>query len=722
MNTVTMPSTKFIDEFSSEVFAHTYKFGDENIDGTHLRVASELAKIEKDRDYWTEKFLHALRDFKFVPGGRIISNAGTGLKGTTYINCFVDGFVGEDQDSMEGIMDALRRQALILKSEGGYGFCADVLRPKGSFIHGIGNETPGAVRMLDMWDTQSAVITEGSGKKSEKKEAKQKIRKGAQMVTMSCWHPDIEEFITAKQTPGRLTKFNMSVLITDDFMKAVENDEEWNLIFPDYENESSAYKKNWINGNIQKWIDLNLPIKIHKTIKARYLWDLIMTSTYTRNEPGVLFIDTINRLNNLKYCEHINATNPCGEQILPVGGVCLLGSLNLTQFVNKERTDWDYKKMSEIIPIAIRMMDNVNDITYVPLQMQRDALKEKRRIGFGIMGYGSALMMMKIRYGSDIAVKMTDQLMSFIANTAYSASSDLASEKGSFPAFDREKYLESEFLKNLKPETIDKIKKNGIRNSHLLSIQPTGNSSVFANNVSGGLEPLFMPEYIRTTIFPYPPQGLIVPKNVDFANKTFSMDPIAGTNDTFNHWQWIKEGDENLLSTTFDGYVWKYDHNRGLLRETPVKDYAIRDLEKAKDWDPMADWAATAMNLTIKDHVTTMEVFSKYIDSAMSKCMDIETTMVLIDNKIVYLDELPYNNEDEFLEFKGETVNHNGKKVEILSTYNNGEKETIKLTFDDGSFINCTPSHKIYIDGIGFVSAENVKVKMRVKNRLCDDI
>lgn len=454
--------------------------------------------------------------------------------------------------------------------------------------------------------------------------------------TSNCWHPDIEEFITAKQTPGRLTKFNMSVLITDDFMKAVENDEEWNLIFPDYENESSAYKKNWINGNIQKWIDLNLPIKIHKTIKARYLWDLIMTSTYTRNEPGVLFIDTINRLNNLKYCEHINATNPCGEQILPVGSVCLLGSLNLTQFVNKERTDWDYKKLSEIIPIAIRMMDNVNDITYVPLQMQRDALKEKRRIGFGVMGYGSALMMMKIRYGSDIAIKMTDQLMSFIANTAYSASSDLASEKGSFPAFDREKYLESEFIKNLKPETIDKIKNNGIRNSHLLSIQPTGNTAIFANNVSGGLEPLFMPEYIRTTIFPYPPQGLVVPKNIDFANKTFSMEPLAGTDDKFNNWQWIKEGDENLLSTTLDGYVWKYDQNHGLLRETPVKDYAIRDLEKSKSWDPKADWAATAMNLSIRDHVSTMEVFSKYIDSSMSKTVNIQSEYPFEDFKSLY--------------------------------------------------------------------------------------
>jgi ribonucleotide reductase alpha subunit len=185
-------STKFIDEFSEEVFNHTYRFGDETINDTQLRVAKELAKVEKDQDYWTSKFLNILEDFKFVPGGRITSNAGTGLKGTTYINCFVDGFIGEDQDSMESISNALARQALILKSEGGYGFCSDVLRPKGSFIHGIGNETPGAVRMLDMWDTQSFVITKGSDQKSTKKGAKQKIRKGAQMVTLSCFSDSTE--------------------------------------------------------------------------------------------------------------------------------------------------------------------------------------------------------------------------------------------------------------------------------------------------------------------------------------------------------------------------------------------------------------------------------------------------------------------------------------------------------------------------------------------------
>jgi len=311
-------NTEFNNDFSKEVYEQTYKYGSEDINSTQTRVAKFLAEDEIERDFWTNKFCWALENFKFVPGGRITSNAGIGLKGTSMINCFVDGFSGEDQDSMEGIMDALRRQALILKSEGGYGFCADVMRPRGSFIGGIGNESPGAVRMLDMWDTQSAVITEGSGQKTKKEKAKVKIRKGAQMVTMSCWHPDIEEFITAKQTSGRLTKFNMSVLISDPFMTAVKNNLPWNLEFPDYEKHPEEYKKHW-DGNLNKWKSLDLSTVIYKTYSnANILWDIIMSSTYNRNEPGVLFVDIMNRMNNLYYCEYINATNPClvGDTII----------------------------------------------------------------------------------------------------------------------------------------------------------------------------------------------------------------------------------------------------------------------------------------------------------------------------------------------------------------------------------------------------------------------
>lgn len=654
--------TKFVDDFSKEIYEQTYRYGEEDINGTQLRVAKDLASIEKDTNHWTQEFLWALEDFKFVPGGRITSNAGTGLKGTTYINCFVDGFMGEDQDSMEGILDALRRQALILKSEGGYGFCADVMRPRGAFIGGIGNESPGSVRMLDMWDTQSAVITEGSGNKTKKKKAKVKIRKGAQMVTQSVWHPDIEEYIQAKQTPGRLTKFNMSVLITDEFMDAVKNNQPWNLEFPDYETHSDEYKKEW-DGNLKKWKALGYSTVVYKTYEnANQLWDMIMTSTYTRNEPGVLFVDTMNKLNNLYYCEHINATNPCGEQILPIGGVCLLGSINLTQFVDFDKKDWDYNKLGKLIPIAVRMMDNVNDKTYVPLPTQREGLKNKRRIGLGFLGYGSALMMLKVRYGSEEALNLTQKLMDFLANKAYQSSAIIASEKGAFPLYDEEKYLNSNFVKqSLSEETKTMIKRYGLRNSHLLSIQPTGNSSVFANNVSGGLEPLFMPLYVRTSIMPYAPEGLDKPKNIDWENKTY---------DSTTTWTWIKEGDENLLKTEFGGYVWKFDKSRGLLRESWVKDYAVRFLEGKGEWDATATWAATTTELTIDEHVKTMAIMAKYIDSAMSKTVNLPFEYPYEDFKRLYT-EL-YNTGV----VKGGTTYRAGTMTAVLSDKSSSDNVT----------------------------------------------
>lgn len=645
--------TNFIDGFSEEIFKQTYSYGKETLDDTQKRVAEDLAEIEEDSEFWTNQFQWIMEDFKFVPGGRIISNAGIGLRGTSYINCFVSGFDGPNQDSMEGIMDELKRQAMILKSEGGYGFCSDIMRPRGGFVDGIGNETPGAVKMLDMWDTQSAVITAGSGQKLKKEKSKIKIRKGAQMVTMSCWHPDIEEFITSKQTPGRLTKFNMSVLCTDEFMSAVENHKPWSLIFPDFDEDKNLYNKEW-DGNIKLWVKRGGKIKTYKTFEdANILWDLIMNSTYNRNEPGVLFIDTINRLNNLYYIEHISATNPCGEQILPKGGVCLLGSLNLTQFIDFKNQNWDYEKLGEVIPIAIRMMDNVNDKTYVPLSIQRENLINKRRIGLGVMGYGSALMMLKVRYGSKEALDLTEELENFIANTAYQSSSILAKEKGSFPLFEKEKYLCSNFIKNLSNKTKSLIEKYGIRNSHLLSIQPTGNSSIFANVVSGGLEPVFLPEYVRTSMMPYPPNDLDIPKNIDWNNKTFT---------SINEWKWSKEGDDILLRIIHDGYVWKYDRDRGLLRETIVKDYGVRFLEGIGQWDSEANWAATTTQLSIDEHVNTMKIFAKYVDSAISKTVNIPNDYPYEDFKYAY------SRAYQTGIIKGFTTYRSGTMTEVLGT------------------------------------------------------
>jgi len=648
--------TKFIDDFSKEIYEQTYKYGDEIINDTFLRVAKNIASVEKDKEYWTEKFLDILHDFKFVPGGRITSNAGTGLKGTSLINCFVSGFQGEDNDSMEGILAELRRQALILKSEGGYGFCASTMRPRGSFIGGIGNESPGSVKLFILFFPLPSVITEGSGKNNINRKAKVKIRKGAQMVTMYCWHPDIEEFIIAKQTPGRLTKFNMSVLITDNFMNSVKENKEWKLEFPDYEYSDEIkekYKKEW-EGNLDNWKQKGYPVKVYKEYKnANELLDLIMKSTYNRNEPGIIFIDTINRLNNLYYCENIDAVNPCGEQCLPIGAVCLLGSLNLTQFINKENNDWDYNKLKKIIPISVRFLDNVNDITYVPLDIQKENLQNKRRIGLGILGYGSALMMMKIRYGSDKALKLTEKLMTFISNCAYESSALLSKEKGHFLLFDKEKYLKSKFVKVLFKETKELIEKYGIRNSHLLSIQPTGNSSVYVNNVSGGLEPIFMPEYIRTTMQPFPPEGVLEPKNIDWDNKKFN------TNGTI--WKWKKEGDESILFTEFNNNIWKYDKNRGLTKETKVKDYAVRYLEEKNEWDPNAKWAATTTELTIDEHINPMAIFAKYIDSSISKTINLPNDYSYENFKKVYL------NAYETGTIKGCTTYRAGTMTTVLS-------------------------------------------------------
>ncbi len=662
-------NTQFTDDFSKEVFELTYKYEDENdINDRHLAMAKDLASVEKPelRDFWTKRFLDILEDFKFVPGGRITSNAGTGLKGTTYINCFVSGFRGENQDSMESIMDELRRQALILKSEGGYGFCVDALRPRGAYVEGIGGDSPGTVKILEMWDTQSSVITAGSGFKKKTEKGKKKIRKGAQMVTLSVFHPDIEEFITAKQTPGRLTKFNMSVLVSDEFMEAVKKGSPWNLEFPDYQNAKEEYKKYW-DGNLKSWKEKGFPVTVFKRFEnANELWDLIMKSAFNRNEPGILFNDTINRLNNLYYAEHINATNPCGEQVLPVGGCCLLGSLNLTQFVDYKKGNWDYDKLKEVIRTAVRFMDNVNDKTKVPLPEQKENLQSKRRIGLGVLGYGSALMMLKVRYGSEKALKLTDELSDFIKNEAYKTSALLAKEKGAFTLFDREKYLDGEFIQTLQPETRDLIKEHGTRNSHLLSIQPTGNSSVFANNVSGGLEPIFMTDYTRTSIQPYPPEGMGVPKNVNWELKTFDL---TGPE---TDWNWAKEGDETLLVTKFGDEVWKFDRSRGLLKESKVRDYAVRYLESKGEWEPKAEWSATTYDLNIDDHIQTMKVFSKHIDSAMSKTVNIPADYPYEDFKRLYFEVYKTGT------VKGCTSYREGTMTTVLSGESSADQELKK--------------------------------------------
>lgn len=487
--------------------------------------------------------------------------------------------------------------------------------------------------------------------------------------TSNCWHPDIEEFITAKQQDGRLTKFNMSVLITDAFMYAVENHLKWDLVFPDIEDNKDLYKKEW-DGNITSWIAKGYKVVKYKTFDdANQLWELLMNSTYTRNEPGVLFIDTINKLNNLSYIEYISATNPCGEQILPVGGACLLGSINLTQFIDFENKNWNYKKLKTYIPTIVRFMDNVNDITYVPLETQKQELLNKRRIGLGVLGYGSALMMLKLRYGSEQALKMTDELYTFIANTAYQASSLLAKEKGSFLLYDEVKYLQSEFIQSvLSQETKDMIKKYGIRNSHLLSIQPTGNTSILANNVSGGLEPIFMPMYIRTMICPHTPIGIEIPK-IDWSNKKCV--------DSINIWEWIKEGDTPMLKTILDGVTYKIDKSRGLLKEAIITDYGIKYLTDLNELDITADYYVDVNSLKIDDHISTMKTFAKYVDAAMSKTITLPNEYTFEDFKNVYMDLYKTG------VVKGATTYRIGTMASVLSAVDNNDSDEVKINKTD---------------------------------------
>lgn len=405
-------------------------------------------------------------------------------------NCFVSPRGNYDIDSLPEIIGDVENQAQTLKSEGGWGQNFSWLRPRGAFINGIGVETPGAVKYMEIYDKVSDVITSGSGRKSLNKKAKGKIRKGAMMGVLDVWHPDVEEFIRAKQTAGRLSKFNVSVNCTDEFMGTVLNvlnlkaagvDEDvieaadqWILRFPD--TTHPKYKEEW-NGDIGLWERNGYPTVEYRRISALGLWNMIMESTYNRAEPGVLFLDRANYFGPLNYLETIFATNPCGEQTLAPGGVCNLGSVNLTQFVKPDGSGFDVEKIAHYTRVLVRFLDNINSLSNAPLPEYLDSMRNKRRIGVGILGWGSALFMLKVRFGSARASELREQVMSTIAREAYISSIDLAEEKGMFEYCEPKKHSEGVFIQslNLPEKNIEKMRKVGIRNSSLLSVQPTGN-------------------------------------------------------------------------------------------------------------------------------------------------------------------------------------------------------------------------------------------------------
>jgi ribonucleoside-diphosphate reductase alpha chain len=433
---------------------------DSTVEDTWRRIASDLARVEEDPAQWEEKFYEALEDFKFLPAGRITAGAGTARK-VTLFNCFVMGTI---PDSMGGIFDMLKEAALTMQQGGGIGYDFSTLRPKGALVTGVAADASGPLSFMDVWDSMCRTIMSAGS------------RRGAMMATMRCDHPDIEDFITAKSDAARLRMFNVSVLITDAFMEAVKSDGQHDLVFGG---------------------------QTYKTVSARGLWDKIMQSTYDYAEPGVIFIDRINRANNLGYCETIAATNPCGEQPLPPYGACLLGSVNLARLVDNPfdvAAQLDEAALADLVGTAVRMMDNVVDASNFPLEAQAQEARAKRRIGLGVTGLADALLMVGQRYGSDEAVKQTEDWLHQIARAAYLASVQLAKEKGAFPLFEAEPFLASGAMEKMDSDVRDAIRKDGIRNALLTSIAPTGTISLYAGNVSSGIEPVFAYAYTRKVL------------------------------------------------------------------------------------------------------------------------------------------------------------------------------------------------------------------------------
>jgi ribonucleoside-diphosphate reductase alpha chain len=639
--------TKFNDPLSEEVWNNTYKdHNDITVDDTFRRVAKAVASVEKNallRTEWEQNFFEMLSDFNVTTGGRIYSNAGAEWAGTTLMNCFVGPHPKSDMDSLNGIMDVLRDQANTLKSEGGWGFNFSWLRFRGEFIKGIGVESPGAVTFMELFDKSSEIVTSGSGMESTNENAKGKIRKGAMMGVMDVWHPDIIEFITAKQTPKRLSKFNLSVNCTDEFMAKVNHVEElrakkasqeeidaitWDLKFP--ETTHPKYKTTWF-GDIKAWEAAGNKVNIIRTVSVEWLWNLIMDSTYNRAEPGVLFIDRANRINPLAYKETIYATNPCGEQTLSPGNICNLISMNLVRCINKDRTGFDLAKVRRYVRWMVRFADNINDLSTTPLPEYTESMQTKRRIGCGILGWGSALYMLKVRFGSDKASELRDELMKTFTHAAAEASIDLAKEKGMFKLCDPAKHAQAVFWDQIGlPKRLrDMIAEFGIRNSSLFSIQPTGNTSAFANVVSGGLEPVFLPDYIRTVIVNTMPDHIadVTPKWYEGEFFETSMFKLT------------KEGTDDVLrGTDAFGTVYKIDKNRGLCKEVECEDYGTRFMKEVGEWDANADWAATTANLSTEDHVRDLIGFSKWLDSACSKTVNVPNNYPYEAFKNVYLD------------------------------------------------------------------------------------
>ncbi|WP_201729540.1 adenosylcobalamin-dependent ribonucleoside-diphosphate reductase [Acidocella sp. C78] len=532
---------------SAQIWDAKYRFKDEagapvdhTVEDTWRRVARALAATEREPARWEAPFYEALRDFRFVPAGRIISGAGTARR-VTLFNCFV---MGDIEDDLGRIFAHLREAALTMQQGGGIGYDFSSLRPRGAAVRGVGADASGPLSFMDVWDSMCRTIMSAGA------------RRGAMMATMRCDHPDIEAFIAAKREKGRLRNFNLSVLVTDDFMGAVEADAAWDLVFDG---------------------------KVYRTLRARALWEAITRATYDYAEPGVIFIDRINKRNNLYYCETIHATNPCGEQPLPPYGACLLGSINLARLVRDPfgpGARIDEAELADLVTISVRMLDDTIDASGFPLEAQREEAAAKRRVGLGMTGLADALMMCGLRYGTPEAAARAGDWARQIERAAYLASAALAAEKGAFPLYDAEKYLAGETVCGLDEDVRAAIAAGGIRNALLTSVAPTGTISLLSDNVSSGVEPVFALAYTR---------------------KVLQRD--------------------------------------GSRREEEVTDYALR-LFRAKFGESAALPAhfVTAQELTPAEHVRMQAAVQRHVDSAISKTVNVPEDIGFEAFQEVYLD------------------------------------------------------------------------------------
>ena len=656
---------------------------DVDIQGTYQRVARALADVEDEprRDYWYERFVWALQRGA-IPAGRIMSNAGAGAHkpATSTINCTVSGTVG---DSMHQILDKVHEAGLTLKAGCGIGYEFSTLRPRGAYVSGAGAHTSGPLSFMDIYDKMCFTVSSAGG------------RRGAQMGTFDVGHPDTMEFIRAKREDGRLRQFNLSLLITDEFMQAVNEDRPWRLAFPltrkeaeedpiDLDDPEEVVWREWpIREQYVTNDDDLVACRVYKTIPARRLWDVIMSSTYDFAEPGFVLIDRVNELNNNWWCENIRATNPCGEQPLPAYGACLLGSVNLTKFVvdpftDEARFDWD--EYREVVRVFTRMLDNVVEINGLPLSTQREEIQRKRRHGMGFLGLGSTLTLLGMRYGSEASVQFTEDVARELALAGWEMGLELAREKGPAPILVEEFEVTEEMLRlrpemkadgwkagdsisgrvlharysrymkkvaEVAPELVDELAEEGARFTHHSSIAPTGTISLsLANNASNGIEPSFAHHYFRNVI----KEGRKTKEKVD----VFSFELLA--------------------------YRQLVDPEA-----SPNSD----DPEQA-----MPGYFVSSEDITPKEHVDIQAAAQTWVDSSISKTANVPTNDPYEDFKNIYL----YAHEKGL---KGcTTFRFNPEAFQgVLVKEKDLKNTTYRFTLNNGNVVEAKGDDEIEYDG-----------------------